>query len=79
MRKDSVFSAVLWRNIGKGSAPGYRSSGSGVLGGNGLEGSLWSISASGANSIFLAFYTQSLYPSGTYYRGHGLQLRCLSE
>ncbi|WP_300400998.1 hypothetical protein [uncultured Rikenella sp.] len=62
-----------------GPAPGYRSSGSGVLGGNGLEGSLWSISASGANGIFLAFYTQSLYPSGTYYRGHGLQLRCLSE
>ncbi|WP_297830089.1 hypothetical protein [uncultured Rikenella sp.] len=50
-----------------------------MLGGNGLEGSLWSISASGANGIFLAFYTQSLYPSGTYYRGHGLQLRCLSE
>ncbi|WP_297624342.1 hypothetical protein [uncultured Rikenella sp.] len=50
-----------------------------MLGGNGLEGSLWSISASGANGIFLAFYMQNLNSKGTYYRAHGLQLRCLSE
>ena len=47
------------------SAPGYRSSGSGVLGGNGLEGSIWSISANEANSTFLAFYPQHLNPTGS--------------
>ena len=75
----TVFSCAAYRNKTEKTAPGYRSSGSGVLGGNGLEGSLWSISARGANGIFLAFYMQNLNSKGTYYRAHGLQLRCLSE
>ncbi|WP_294592568.1 hypothetical protein [uncultured Rikenella sp.] len=50
-----------------------------MLGGNGLEGSLWSIAASGTNGIFLPFYTQSLYPSGVHYRAIDFLLRCLSE
>ncbi len=45
----------------------------------GGEGFNWSSAVSGTNGVFLYFYTQNLDSSNAYYRGHGLQMRCLSE
>ncbi|WP_294600449.1 hypothetical protein [uncultured Rikenella sp.] len=65
------------------SAPGFRGAGS-----NGRLGDLvsvcndgfsWSSAVSRTDGVFLLFYTQYLYPSGANRRGHGYQLRCLSE
>ncbi|WP_300646449.1 hypothetical protein [uncultured Rikenella sp.] len=39
----------------------------------------WSSAVSGTYGVFLLFGTQALLPSNVYYRGHGLQLRCLSH
>ncbi|WP_300829532.1 hypothetical protein [uncultured Rikenella sp.] len=64
-------------------APGYRDAGNngrlGALANVGNSGYSWSSSFSGTSGVFLYFYTQTLYPSNVYYRGRGLQLRCLSE
>ncbi|WP_299457025.1 hypothetical protein [uncultured Rikenella sp.] len=43
------------------------------------NGYSWSSAISGINSVFVYFGTQGLNPSGADSRGHGLQLRCLSE
>ncbi|WP_297832063.1 hypothetical protein [uncultured Rikenella sp.] len=61
------------------SAPGYRDSYSGgpVKVGNG--GYSWSSAIGRTNGVFLDFYAQHLSPNSVGNRGHGLQLRCLSE
>ncbi|WP_300646443.1 hypothetical protein [uncultured Rikenella sp.] len=43
------------------------------------DGFSWSSAVSRTDGVFLLFYTQYLYPSGANRRGHGYQLRCLSE
>ncbi|WP_294600079.1 hypothetical protein [uncultured Rikenella sp.] len=45
----------------------------------GRYGYSWSTAVSGTNGMFLDFTAQSLNPSGAVNRGHGFQLRCLSE
>ena len=64
-------------------APGFRDSGiNGQLGALcrvGNYGYSYSSAISSANGVFLNFYTQNLYPSYSSNRGHGIQLRCLSE
>ena len=64
-------------------APGFRDAGNhGRLGapvGSGNYGYNWSSSFSGTSGVFLNFGTQHLYTSFSDYRGHGHQLRCLSE
>ena len=66
-----------------GPAPGYRGAGNdGRLGALTLvsnNGFSWSSAISGIGGMFLYFNAQSLNPSGAVNRGHGLQLRCLSE
>ncbi|WP_299458148.1 hypothetical protein [uncultured Rikenella sp.] len=47
--------------------------------GVGYYGYSWSSAVSGTYGVFLNFGTQYLNPSNASYRGHGLQLRCLSE
>ncbi|WP_294599971.1 hypothetical protein [uncultured Rikenella sp.] len=49
------------------------------MGGVGLHGYSWSAAVNGISGRFLWFNTQDLYPAHTHYRGHGFQLRCLSE
>ncbi|WP_294597877.1 hypothetical protein [uncultured Rikenella sp.] len=39
----------------------------------------WSSAASDINGLDLYFGVGWLYPSSTYYRSYGFQLRCLSE
>ncbi|WP_300851238.1 hypothetical protein [uncultured Rikenella sp.] len=51
----------------------------GALAGVGGGGYSWSSSFSGTCGVFLSFYAQSLYSSNPSNRGHGFQLRCLSE
>ncbi|WP_300681759.1 hypothetical protein, partial [uncultured Rikenella sp.] len=64
-------------------APGFRDAGNygrlGDLMSVGVGGYSWSSAVSGTNGVFLDFGTQTLYPSGVNHRGHGVQLRCLSE
>ena len=64
-------------------APGFRDAGNngrlGALTYVGYDGYSWSSSFSGTSGVFLGFYTQYLSPSYVSSRGHGLQLRCLSE
>ncbi|WP_294601220.1 hypothetical protein [uncultured Rikenella sp.] len=64
-------------------APGYRDAGNdgrlGDLAYVGNSGYSWSSAVSGTGGVFLGFSTQGLYPSSVSGRGHGLQLRCLSE
>ena len=45
----------------------------------GHHGYSWSSAISSTSGVFLGFNTQYLNPSDVYYRGRGLQLRCLSE
>ncbi|WP_300829434.1 hypothetical protein [uncultured Rikenella sp.] len=45
----------------------------------GSHGYCWSASVSSIYGRFLWFGTQGLYPSSAHNRGHGFQLRCLSE
>ncbi|WP_297627693.1 hypothetical protein [uncultured Rikenella sp.] len=46
----------------------------------GLHGYSWSSSATnGTYGFFLWFATEVLVPCHSLYRGHGFQLRCLSE
>ncbi|WP_294593563.1 hypothetical protein [uncultured Rikenella sp.] len=77
----SVFSCVASRNKrGPSSpAPGYRNYASGEPGGVGNNGNSWSSAVSGIDGRFLWFNSQDLSPSRAHNRGHGLQLRCLSE
>ncbi|WP_297831336.1 hypothetical protein [uncultured Rikenella sp.] len=51
----------------------------GTLHGVGGEGSVWSSSSYETNSIYLRFFMTEVQPDIAYLRGHGLQLRCLSE
>ncbi|WP_294593900.1 hypothetical protein [uncultured Rikenella sp.] len=60
-------------------APGYRDSHSGVQVNVGYHGFSYSSSVSGNSGVYLNFSVTDLNPSGTYYRGYGFQLRCLSE
>ncbi|WP_300829043.1 hypothetical protein [uncultured Rikenella sp.] len=64
-------------------APGFRDAGSngrlGAPAGVGDGGYSWSSSFSGTSGVFLTFSTQYLGPSHAHNRGHGFQLRCLSE
>ncbi|WP_300601752.1 hypothetical protein [uncultured Rikenella sp.] len=46
------------------------------VGGSGYS---WSVATNSIHSIFLAFDPPYLYPGYAYFRGLGLQLRCLSE
>ncbi|WP_297627737.1 hypothetical protein [uncultured Rikenella sp.] len=66
-----------------GTAPGFRDAGDyGRLGGVvnvGGSGYSWSVATNSIHSIFLAFDPPYLYPGYAYFRGLGLQLRCLSE
>ncbi|WP_294601083.1 hypothetical protein [uncultured Rikenella sp.] len=43
------------------------------------DGYSWSSAVNGHTGVFLYFYTQGLNPSRVGHRGHGYQLRCLSE
>ncbi|WP_294599775.1 hypothetical protein [uncultured Rikenella sp.] len=45
----------------------------------GNYGFSYSSSVSGSNGMYLNFYVTGLDPHSAYLRGHGLQLRCLSE
>ncbi|WP_299457475.1 hypothetical protein [uncultured Rikenella sp.] len=62
-------------------APGSRGRGEGALWSVGNGGYSWSCTpVTGDVTVrYLDFYTQNLYPSGAHNRGHGFQLRCLSE
>ncbi|WP_297832482.1 hypothetical protein [uncultured Rikenella sp.] len=60
-------------------APGYRDDSSGVLDDIGNGGYSWGSTVSDIYGQFLWFYTRTLNPSRAHYRGHGFQLRCLSE
>ncbi len=64
-------------------APGYRDFGRTGYGGVarlvGYFGFSWSSATSGIYGLDLNFYSQHLYTSYSDYRGHGFQLRCLSE
>ncbi|WP_294600767.1 hypothetical protein [uncultured Rikenella sp.] len=60
-------------------APGFRDLNTGALSYVGNEGSVWSASADGIYSVRVRFLTNAVQPDYARYRGHGLQLRCLSE
>ncbi len=62
-------------------APGYRSSYSGTPVNAGYYGYSWSCTPMTGNvtARYLDFDTQDLAPSYAHNRGHGFQLRCLSE
>ncbi|WP_300681637.1 hypothetical protein [uncultured Rikenella sp.] len=62
-------------------APGYRHRDTGDLSGIGYLGYSWSYTpVTGDITVrYLDFRTQALYTSAAHYRGHGFQLRCLSE
>ncbi|WP_300856795.1 hypothetical protein [uncultured Rikenella sp.] len=45
----------------------------------GYNGSSWSSTTNNSNGRDLNLYAQSLSTDNSDYRGHGLQLRCLSE
>ncbi|WP_300601577.1 hypothetical protein [uncultured Rikenella sp.] len=64
-------------------APGYRDAGyfnaPGRLSGVGNNGFGWSSATSGIYGLHLSFYVTWLDPKDILHRGHGLQLRCLSE
>ena len=66
-----------------GRAPGFRDAGDnrrlGALCSVGHSGHSYSSSVNGTVGVFLDFYAHSLNPSNAHNRGHGLQLRCLSE
>ena len=61
------------------SAPGFRDSNSGVLGGVGNGGFSYSSSVSGIGGLNSNSYSQYLNTGHSDYRASGLQLRCLSE
>ena len=65
----------------RGGAPGYRSRADGVQRGIGSEGTVWSASVhDGSTDAWrLLFSAVNMNPSDATYRGHGFQLRCLSE
>ncbi|WP_294600746.1 hypothetical protein [uncultured Rikenella sp.] len=64
-------------------APGYRDFGrtgwEGIAKEIGNDGFSWGSTVSGASGMTFYFYSQSLLPNSVLSRGHGLQLRCLSE
>ena len=62
-------------------APGYRGRADGVQRGVGNEGTVWSASVhDGSTDAWrLLFSAVNMNPSDATYRGHGFQLRCLSE
>ncbi|WP_304708033.1 hypothetical protein [uncultured Rikenella sp.] len=62
-----------------GTAPGYRYARSGQPTNVGSRGYSWSTAIGWTHGMFLYFDTMILGPSGLDSRGHGLQLRCLSE
>ncbi len=64
---------------GRDPAPGFRAFDEGALWHVGNRGFVWSSAASSIYGLDLSFSSQYLYPSSVDYRGHGLQLRCLSE
>ncbi len=51
----------------------------GTLIGIGYNGFCYSSSANGSGGVYLYFGVTHLNPSSSDYRGHGIQLRCLSE
>ncbi|WP_294600370.1 hypothetical protein [uncultured Rikenella sp.] len=61
------------------SAPGFRDSNSGVLGGIGNGGFSYSSSVNGIGGLNSNSYSQYLNTGNSDYRASGLQLRCLSE
>ncbi len=60
-------------------APGSRYRTSGVLYTVSNYGFSWSSTANDSSGVYLDFSTQYLNPSYVSSRGHGFQLRCLSE
>ncbi|WP_300829049.1 hypothetical protein [uncultured Rikenella sp.] len=62
-------------------APGFRNHASGVPGGVGDEGSVWSASVPDGSMYAwrLLFHATNMSPSNASYRGYGFLLRCLSE
>ncbi|WP_300829260.1 hypothetical protein [uncultured Rikenella sp.] len=65
--------------VPSGTAPGFRNSNSGVLGGVGNGGFSYSSSVSGIGGLNSNSYSQYLNTGNSDYRASGLQLRCLSE
>ncbi|WP_304708818.1 hypothetical protein [uncultured Rikenella sp.] len=70
--------------VPSGTAPGYRDAGYnrilGLLGSTGNNGFSWSSAVTKEISgLALSFHSQLFYSSHSDFRGHGLQLRCLSE
>ncbi|WP_297832382.1 hypothetical protein [uncultured Rikenella sp.] len=71
--------------MGCASAPGYRDFGragyEGVARSVGNHGYSWSCTpvTGGVTVRYLGFYMQELGPGSAHNRGHGFQLRCLSE
>ncbi|WP_294598583.1 hypothetical protein [uncultured Rikenella sp.] len=65
------------------AAPGYRDAGQsglfGISGSVGNAGYSRSSSISGTDGMHLDFGVAWIEPSSAHHRGHGLQLRCLSE
>ncbi len=61
------------------SAPGYRSNSTGTLYGIGEGGYSYSSSVNGSKGMYLEWDATWLLPNNANSRGHGLQLRCLSE
>jgi len=60
-------------------APGFRSYASGELVNIGKYGFSWSAATSGVAGLDLSFSSQTLNTRTADHRGHGFQLRCLSE
>ena len=89
----AVFSCVASRNkqkntikadtaifrVPSGTAPGFRSNTSGATVDVCNGGFGYSSSANGIFGVYLVFGETSLNPCSANSRGHGLQLRCLSE
>ncbi|WP_300856967.1 hypothetical protein [uncultured Rikenella sp.] len=80
----TVFRCVASRNKRKTHpAPGFRYYTSGEPGGVGTYGYSWSSSSDNSGDhyrgMYLIFSVATLNPSNASFRGHGLQLRCLSE
>ncbi len=62
-----------------GRAPGYRSNSTGTLYGIGEGGYSYSSSVNGSKGMYLGWDATWLLSNNANNRGHGLQLRCLSE
>ena len=60
-------------------ANGFRSPSSALLYYQGANGTYWSGSIMGTNAYYLNFFSDSVSPASSYYRGYGFALRCIKN